>query len=93
MKGKTFLLCALLEKAVEARSKSKIIHFCFQSFLMPVCVCVCVCVFSGCCLFLAKLHGMWGILDPRPGIDPMAAALEARSLNHWATREVPDAWF
>ena len=62
---------------------------------MPVCVCVCVCVcvFSGGCLFLAKLHGMWGILDPRPGIDPMAAALEARSLNHWATREVPDAWF
>ena len=35
MKGKTFLLCALLEKAVEARSKSKIIHFCFQSFLKP----------------------------------------------------------
>lgn len=35
MKGKTFLLCALLEKAVEARSKSRIIHFCFQSFLKP----------------------------------------------------------
>lgn len=34
-KGKTFLLCALLERAVEARSKSKIIHFCFHSFLKP----------------------------------------------------------
>lgn len=49
--------------------------------------------FPGCCLFLAKLRGMWGILDPRPGIDPMPAVLEARSLNHGATREVSDAWF
>ena len=49
--------------------------------------------FNGCCLFLDKLRGMWGILDPRPGIDPMPAVLEARSLNHWATREVSDAWF
>lgn len=38
--------------------------------------------FSSCCLFLAKLRGMRGILDPRPGIDPMGAALEVRSLNH-----------
>ena len=38
--------------------------------------------FSSCCLFLAKLRGMWAILDLRPGIDPMGAALEVRSLNH-----------
>ena len=30
-----------------------------------------------------------GILVPRPGIEPMPPALEAWSLNHWTTREVP----
>ena len=30
-----------------------------------------------------------GILVPRPGIEPVSLALEARSLNHWTTREVP----
>ena len=29
------------------------------------------------------------ILVPRPGIEPMPPALEARSLNPWTTREVP----
>ena len=29
------------------------------------------------------------ILVPRPGIEPMPPALEARSHNPWATREVP----
>ena len=28
-------------------------------------------------------------LGPRPGIEPMPPALEAWSLNHWTTREVP----
>ena len=45
--------------------------FCFSFFF-----------FSSCCFFLAKLRGMWAILDLRPGIDPMGAALEVRSLNH-----------
>ena len=29
------------------------------------------------------------ILVPRPGINPVPPALEARSLNHWTAREVP----
>ena len=35
----------------------------------------------------------YGILVPRPGIKPVPPALEAQSLNHWATREVPDYHF
>ena len=31
----------------------------------------------------------YGILVPWPGIEPMCPALEAWSLNHWTTREVP----
>ena len=30
-----------------------------------------------------------GILVPRPGIQPVPPAVEAWSLNHWTTREVP----
>ena len=30
-----------------------------------------------------------GILVPRPEIEPTPLALEARSLNHWSTRQVP----
>ena len=30
-----------------------------------------------------------GILVPRPGIEPVPPAVEARSLNHWTAREVP----
>ena len=33
-------------------------------------------------------HMACGILVPQPWIEPMASALEVRSLNHWATREV-----
>ena len=29
------------------------------------------------------------ILVPRPGIEPVPSAVEAWSLNHWTTREVP----
>ena len=29
------------------------------------------------------------ILVPRPGIEPVSPAVEAQSLNHWTTREVP----
>ena len=31
--------------------------------------------------------GMWDLV-PWPGIEPMTPAVEARSLNHWTTREV-----
>ena len=30
-----------------------------------------------------------GILVPQPGIEPVSPAVEAQSLNHWSTREVP----
>ena len=30
-----------------------------------------------------------GILVPQPGIKPVPPAVEAWSLNHWTTREVP----
>ena len=31
-----------------------------------------------------------GILVPQPGIKPVPPAVEAHSLNHWTTREVPE---
>ena len=34
-----------------------------------------------------------GILVPQPGIKPVPPAVEARSLNHWTTREVPASSF
>ena len=34
-------------------------------------------------------HAACGILAPCPGIEPAPSALEAQSLNHWTTREVP----
>ena len=39
--------------------------------------------------FFATLCIAYGILVPRPGIEPMPAAVEAWSLNHWTAREVP----
>ena len=30
-----------------------------------------------------------GILVSRPGIEPLAPAVEVQSLNHWTAREVP----
>ena len=40
-------------------------------------------------LLIFCLHCMaCGILVPQPGIEPVAPALGAQSLNHWATREV-----
>ena len=32
---------------------------------------------------------MWDLSSPRPGIEPVPPELEAWSLNHWTTREVP----
>ena len=39
--------------------------------------------------FLRPRHVAYGILVPRPGIEPMPPALGAWSLNHWTAREVP----
>ena len=36
------------------------------------------------------LAGLRDLLPPHtPGIEPMRPAVEAQSLNHWTTREVP----
>ena len=34
-----------------------------------------------------------GILVPRPGLEPVPPPVEARSLNHWTGREVPENFF
>ena len=39
--------------------------------------------------FFWRHHIACGILVPQPGIEPAPPALEAQSLNHWTTREVP----
>ena len=39
-------------------------------------------------IYFWPCHVAWGILFPQPGIEPMCPVVEARSLNHWATREV-----
>ena len=39
--------------------------------------------------FFWPCHTACGILVPRPGIEPVPPAVEARGLNHWTTREVP----
>ena len=38
-------------------------------------------------------HAACEILVPQPGIEPTPPALEAQSLNHWTTREVPPSFF
>ena len=39
--------------------------------------------------FFFWLHCMaYGILVPGPGIEPVSPAVDARSLNHWTTKEV-----
>ena len=38
-------------------------------------------------------HAACGILVPWPGIEPMPLAVEAWSLTHWTTREVPSLLF
>ena len=37
-------------------------------------------------------HAACDILVPQPGIEPVPPALEAWSLNHWTTKEVPFLW-
>ena len=47
---------------------------------------------EGTCLILAFFfffHKTCYILLPQLGIEPMPPAVEAQSLNHWTTREVP----
>ena len=46
-------------------------------------------------VFLKKLFGCkaCGSLAPQPGIGPVPPEVEAWSLNHWTTREVPETVF
>ena len=50
------------------------------------------------CLCWVLVVAMWTLnrvmkdLVPWPGIKPRPLALEAESLNHWTTREVPESW-
>ena len=39
--------------------------------------------------FLATCHEAYGVLVPQPDIKHVSPTLEAQSLNHWTTREVP----
>ena len=43
--------------------------------------------------FFWPCHAACGILVPQPGIEPTSPALEARNLNHWTAREVPNLDF
>ena len=45
--------------------------------------------FSFFCLTFWPYRTACGILVPQPEIEPAPPAVEARSLNHWTTREVP----
>ena len=49
-------------------------------------ICLFICIFIHSCVHLAAARG---ILVPWPGIEPSPPAVEAWSLNHWTTREVP----
>ena len=40
-------------------------------------------------IYFCSFCATCGILASRPGIKPVPSALEAWSLNHWVTREVP----
>ena len=51
-----------------------------------------VCSFS-LKLFFWPCCTTYGILVPRPRIEPMPPALEAWSFNHWTAREVPSLLF
>ena len=53
---------------------------------MPPSLVVTVYIFWPC-------HTACGIPVPRPGIKPVPPAVEAQSLNHWTTKEVPSLYF
>ena len=44
-------------------------------------------------VFFLPYHLAYGILVPWPGMEPVCLALEAWSLNHWTTRQVPRIQF
>ena len=42
--------------------------------------------------FFLPCHVPYGILVTRPGLKPVASAVEVQCLNHWVIREVPKPW-
>ena len=52
----------------------------------------CLDAFRVCFCFVFVCKACW-ILVPWPGTEPMPSAVEARSLNHWTTMEVPSLLF
>ena len=42
--------------------------------------------------FFLPRHVPYGILVTRPGLKPVASAVEVQCLNHWVIREVPKPW-
>ena len=52
----------------------------------------CLCCHRTFFFFFLPCLTTCGILVPRPGIEPMPPEVEARSLNHWFTREVPNLY-
>ena len=38
-------------------------------------------------------HGAYGILVPRPRIEPVTSSVKAWSPNHWTSREFPKYYF
>ena len=45
-----------------------------------------------CFMFCFFGHKACGFLAPQSGIQPVPPVLEARSLNHWTARKVPDTY-
>ena len=43
--------------------------------------------------FFWPRHTPYGILVSQPGVEPRPLALDAQSLDHWASREVPISGF
>ena len=63
--------------------KSSFLSYHFSFFSLCVCVCVCVCV---CLVFFG--HATCRLLVPWPGIKSWPSAVDARSPNHWTSREL-----
>ena len=67
------------------------IVFYFKLFIYLHQVLVATCgIFS--CAMRPLSCAMWGLV-PRPGIEPAPPALEAQSLSHWTTGEIPNLIF
>ena len=61
---------------------------------MILCTLLCMLLFCFVLVFCFWPHrAAWGILVPRPGMEPVPRAVAVRSPNHWTTREFPEGFF